>query len=129
MKPKLIAPCGMNCNLCSAYLRDKNRCLGCRAKDKEKSNYCKSCFVTRCEIRKDNNLKYCSKKCEKYPCKRIKSLDKRYISKYGMSMIENLDFIQKKGIRMFIDNEKKRWVKGGKIYCVHKKEYFIIKNG
>lgn len=26
----LIAPCGMNCGTCIAYLRDKNKCPGCR---------------------------------------------------------------------------------------------------
>lgn len=25
----LIAPCGMNCGTCIAYLRDKNKCPGC----------------------------------------------------------------------------------------------------
>ncbi len=25
-----IAPCGMNCATCLAYLRDKNTCCGCR---------------------------------------------------------------------------------------------------
>jgi hypothetical protein len=26
----LIAPCGMNCGVCMAYLREKNKCPGCR---------------------------------------------------------------------------------------------------
>ncbi len=38
-------------------------------------------------------------------------------------MIENLNFIKDNGIREFIENEKKRWVKEDKIFCVHKKKY------
>jgi len=26
----LIAPCGMNCGACIAFMRDKNNCPGCR---------------------------------------------------------------------------------------------------
>ena len=35
--PDLIAPCGMNCNICMAYLREKNKCPGCREIDINKS--------------------------------------------------------------------------------------------
>ncbi len=125
MKTKLIAACGMNCNLCIAYLRDKNKCPGCRYQDN--SNYCKKCIIKNCKVIEKNKWKYCSPKCEKYPCRRLKDLDKRYKTKYGMSMKDNLEFIEKKGIRKFIQNEKKRWVKEDKIFCVHKKEYFKIK--
>ena len=42
-----------------------------------------------------------------------------------MSMIENLENIEKKGIRKFIEQEKKRWIKKGKIFCVHDKKYYL----
>ncbi len=29
----IIAPCGMNCSICMAYLRGKNKCPGCRGID------------------------------------------------------------------------------------------------
>lgn len=31
----LIAPCGMNCGVCIAYLREKNRCQGCWKAEKK----------------------------------------------------------------------------------------------
>ena len=127
MKSMLIAPCGMNCNLCSAYLRDKNKCPGCRSRGKDKSQYRTKCIIKNCSRLKKNNWKYCSVKCEKYPCRRLKNLDKRYRAKYDMSMIENLENIEKNGIRKFIDKEKKRWMKGDKIFCVHHKKYYEIK--
>lgn len=42
-------------------------------------------------------------------CDNLKHLDKRYRTKYAMSMIENLVNIKKHGIRYFIKNEKVRW--------------------
>lgn len=124
---KLIAPCGMNCGICIGYLRDKNKCPGCRNMSENNPEYCKKCIIRNCEILKEHNWKFCSDKCEKYPCKRLKSLDKRYSTKYGMSMIENLKNIQKSGIRKFVKDEKQRWKckKCGTILCVHRDNCLI----
>jgi len=122
MKNNLIAPCGMNCGICLGYLREKNKCPGCRDMDKNKPGYCRKCIIQNCEILNKNKWKFCSDKCEKYPCKRLKNLDKRYKIKYGMSMIENLENIKKLGIRQFVRNEKARWKckKCGSTICVHR---------
>lgn len=127
MKTNLIAPCGMNCKICLGYLRDKNKCSGCREMDENNSNYCRKCIIKYCDALKEKGMKFCSDKCEKYPCKRLKDLDKRYRTKYGMSMIENLEFIKRSGIREFIQHEKRRWIKNRKVLCVHNKYYFEIK--
>jgi len=123
---ELIAPCGMNCNLCLGYLREKNRCPGCnnlRNLD-NKQEYRVRCIIRNCQILQQNKLKYCSSACQKFPCTRLKNLDKRYRTKYGMSMIENLKTIEKNGIGDFIRQEKKKWMIGDKIFCVHRKVYF-----
>jgi hypothetical protein len=122
----LIAPCGMNCALCVGHLREKNSCPGCFLLDPKKPKYCRKCTIKNCE--KIKEIKYCSDKCDKYPCRRLKGLDKRYREKYEMSMIENLKFIKQKGINAFLLNEKKRWQKGNEIYCVHRKEYRKLVN-
>ncbi|PWB60076.1 MAG: hypothetical protein C3F18_00180 [Nitrosomonadales bacterium] len=44
----LIAPCGLNCGLCRAFVRDKNPCPGCRGGDSNKSNACLTCVITHC---------------------------------------------------------------------------------
>jgi hypothetical protein len=126
MEIKLIAPCGMNCNLCSAYLRDKQKCPSCRGEDVGKNKYCINCIIKNCEHLEKNNWKYCTEKCEKYPCKRLNSLDKRYRTKYNMSMIENLEYIEKHGIRKFLKNEKNRWIRGDEVFCVHQKKYYRV---
>ena len=124
MKKGLIAPCGMNCNLCIAHLREKKRCLGCGAGNDNKSNSCIKCYIKNCRIMKNNSWKYCSKKCSKFPCLRLKNLDKRYKSKYMMSMLENLEIIDKKGITKFLEGERRRWIRRGKVFCVHNKRYY-----
>lgn len=129
MNSKLIAPCGMNCNLCLAHLREKKKglcsCPGCR-NDKDKPKSCTDCIIKNCQIIRKNNWRYCSPKCKEYPCKRLKNLDKRYKTKYGMSMIDNLNYIEKEGIRKFIKKENKTWIKGNKIFCIHNKKYFDV---
>jgi len=113
---KIIAPCGMNCALCYAHQRDKNTCMGCNSDDKNIPNSCKNCSIKLCEKKQ----KYCFS-CDSFPCKRLKQLDKRYTTKYHMSMIENLEKIRDIGIREFFRYEKKRWTCScGSVVCVHK---------
>ena len=113
----------MNCRLCWGYIREKNSCPGClRINDQESQ---KSKCRTTCKIRdcdKLNANKYCSDSCDSYPCARLKQLDKRYRTRYGMSMIDNLDMINEFGIRHFIKNEKLKWKcpQCGELICVHK---------
>lgn len=116
---KLIAPCGMNCGVCMAYLREKNHCPSCNYPDDDKSVSVLRCIIKNCETIK--KVKFCYK-CEKYPCTRLKNLDKRYRTKYHMSMIENLENIKKLGIRQFVKNEQVRWrcPKCGGNICVHR---------
>jgi len=120
MKKELIAPCGMNCGVCKAHLRDKGE-----------KNYCKGCrkhpvyfFCYRCQLRK------CSKRhgnfcdCGDLPCLRLKQLDKRYRTRYDMSMIANLKFIQKHGINKFLKQQKTKYVSERGVFCVHDKKYY-----
>jgi len=117
----LIAPCGMNCRLCRAYIRDKKACPGCRDGDSFKSKACVSCRIKNCENIAKGRAKYCFS-CSSFPCDKLNHLDKRYRTKYGMSMIENLENIRKFGIRNFIRNEKERWTcpECSELICVHK---------
>lgn len=129
MKSSLIAPCGMNCRICLGYIREKNKCLGCRKMDAYKSSYGRKCTIRNCQILKKNNWKFCSDKCEKFPCARLKNLDKRYKNKYRMSMLENLEHIKKFGIKNFIKLEQKKWKCPDckEIICIHRN--FCLKCG
>jgi len=127
MKSILIAPCGMNCNLCKAYLREKNKCPGCNFQEKPNSDYFEKCTIKNCNIIKEKNWKFCSPKCEKFPCTRLKNLDKRYRIKYNMSMIDNLNEINNKGIREFLNRQKGKYIKNKSIYCVHDNKNYDVK--
>ena len=121
IKINMIAPCGMNCSICLSQFRSPKTCDGCNSDSHNKPKYCSTCRIKNCKIRLKGNYKYCFQ-CDTFPCTRLKQLDKRYRTKYGMSMLENLYNIKEKGIRKFVRNEKIRWAcfKCGKVLCVHR---------
>ncbi len=116
----MIAPSGMTCGICVAYLRDKNICKGCWSNNGHKSKSCLNCSIKNCVLLEKTNSKFCYA-CAKFPCIRLKQLDKRYRLKYNMSMIENLQYIEKFGLENFELKESSRWkcaTCGGTV-CVH----------
>jgi len=119
MKYSSVAPCGLICDLCYAFQRTKNRCEGCNSGG-IKTSYCERCRIKQCSEKADDS-ELCNK-CKKYPCRRVKDLDKRYSVKYGESAIANLDMIKEKGIRAFIREQKEEWKCPvcGSMLCVHK---------
>jgi len=118
---QLIAPCGMNCGICLAHLRKDRKCPGCLGKDTDKSTSRITCIIKNCETIKQNQSGFCYE-CSTYPCKRLKQLDKRYRTKYSMSMLENLEFIKENGLNSFMEKENERWRcrKCGGVICVHR---------
>ena len=129
MSAQLIAPCGMNCGICLAYLRDKNICYGCWSTLGQKSKSRANCIIKNCEILEKTDSKFCYE-CAKFPCARLKQLDKRYRLKYHMSMIESLNYIKEFGLENFEQKESARWkcnTCGGMI-CVHRGICLICRN-
>ena len=122
-KNHLIAPCGMNCGTCIAYLRNKNSCPGCRIISFDKAISVKKCIVPDCSYLQKTSSKFCFD-CEKYPCQRIKNLDKRYRTKYRTSFIENLAIIKEKGLDQFLTFESKRRTckNCGSVLSVHREK-------
>jgi hypothetical protein len=125
--PKLIAPCGMNCGICVAFFgytmngkKRKHPCSGCRSRQS------KCAFIKKhCDKLGNREIEYCFE-CKSFPCDNLKTLDKRYRTKYEMSMIENLKSIQINGINQFLKNERDRWKcpSCGGIMCVHNKKCY-----
>jgi hypothetical protein len=125
MNRELIAPCGMNCALCAAYLARKygikgkgvrmTSCEGCRPRNK------KCAFLKkRCEVLLNNEIRYCYE-CNSFPCQRLKTIDKRYQTKFHMSMIHNLTEIKQRGVDQFLTEQRMKWrcpCCGG-IVCCH----------
>lgn len=119
----MIAPCGMNCGLCHGFLREKKSCLGCNGDDVNKPKYCVGCKIKNCDGMDTCDNKFCYE-CRKFPCARLRQLDKRYRTKYKMSMIANLEHIRDFGLDSLVAGEKKKWKCPGcgGVICVHKNE-------
>lgn len=115
----LIAPCGMNCGCCLGYMREKNKCPGCRFVIEGKARV--HCVIRNCEFIKSGDFEFCFN-CQKYPCKRLKQLDKRYRTKYKTSFLENLSMIKEKGIDYFLSFEasRRKCSHCGATLCVHR---------
>jgi hypothetical protein len=126
MEENHIAPCGMNCNICSAYMAYKHKakekglkltyCTGCRPRNKLCALIKKTC---RTGFLLKGKVNFCYE-CPEFPCQRLKNLDRRYVNKYGMSMIGNLTFLEEHGIEQFLAKEADKWrcsECGGLISC------------
>jgi hypothetical protein len=108
MNKDLIAPCGLNCAICSAYLREKNKCHGCANMDSYQISFGRKCTVRNCETIKNNVSGFCYE-CSNFPCRRLRQIDKRYSSNYSVSILENLDIIENEGIEVFLAREEEKW--------------------
>ena len=104
----LIAPCGINCWTCIAYLRARNKCCGCRAASGPKVNHCEVCKIKNCDFLESTVSKFCYD-CGTFPCKKLKHIDKRYRIKYKSSLIQNLVTLKEVGINEYLKNEISRW--------------------
>jgi uncharacterized protein YdhG (YjbR/CyaY superfamily) len=118
----IIAPCGMNCGICKAHLRQHDPCHGCTYADQNQPKTRINCRLRLCDKREG---KFCYT-CAEFPCARLKRLDTRYRTRYGMSEIENLEYIRDHGMEKFIENEQTRWVLDQGVLCVHDKKYYKI---
>ena len=125
MRKELIAPCGMNCAVCSGYLALEHDvkakgirmpyCKGCRPRDK------KCAFLKKkCDLLLHEEVNFCFE-CKDFPCESLKHLDKRYSTLFHMSFIENLHFIKEQGITKFLERQREKWEcpDCGKVICCH----------
>lgn len=116
----LIAPCGIYCGACRAFLRKRNRCPGCRADESEKPETKVICRIKNC-AHLEAGGGFCGGCGALFPCEDFKRLENRYKKKYRTNITENLLFIRKHGAVLFSDKEKKDrkcTVCGGTV-CMH----------
>ena len=125
MNEELIAPCGMNCGICSGYLAFTNDvksqgikmpyCTGCRARDKQ----C-AFLKKRCHQLMSGQVQFCYE-CADFPCENLCKLDKGYRANFRMSMIENLEAIRENGMVQFLEKQEEKWKcpECGGVICCH----------
>lgn len=115
-----VAPCGVICDICLGFQRAKNICVGCNNIG-SRLYHCTVCSIKTCPEKNGNETLLCTE-CRKFPCRRIKNLDKRYTAKYGESPIKNLHKINDIGLKEFLETEKEKWKcnECGNLLCVHR---------
>ncbi|MBN1780931.1 DUF3795 domain-containing protein [bacterium] len=128
MTEAMIAPCGMNCALCSRHLAGihnlkRSQCPGCRPRNEGCAYLFKKCTGINHSAKGDAAFCY---ECGQYPCEQIERIDKRYRKNYGMSMKDNLEYIREMGIRRFLDDqyEKHHCARCGGVISVHNGKCF-----
>lgn len=101
-----FAPCGVNCFVCYVHLKEKRPCNGCLGSDLNKPRRCIDCKIKKCVH--SRKINYCFE-CTDYPCKIIKNLEKSYIARYNVSLIENCKTVKSLGVDRFQEQEKLKW--------------------
>lgn len=93
----------------------KSYCPGCLPRGKNCTFMKESCSLLA-----NGSIRFCHE-CTHFPCARLKSLDKRYSSKYHMSVIQNLNNIKDQGMEAFLEEEEKKWrcPECGSVMCCH----------
>lgn len=127
----LIAPCGMNCAVCSRYLAYRNslkksQCRGCRPDNKKCSYLFEKCSGINNSVSGTSRASFCSE-CDQYStCKQISRMDKRYRTKYSMSVKDNLDFIKKEGMDKFSGEQYRKYKcdRCGGLISIHNRKCF-----
>ncbi len=110
---ELVAPCGINCGLCRAYLaysrgvpREKGKvthCSGCRVRNRN------CAFLKRdCEKLRKGKVGFCFE-CADMPCENLRRLDDKYRKRYGMSPVENLQEIKDVDLDEFLLRQRNRY--------------------
>ena len=122
-----IAPCGLICDICLGFQREKNKCYGC-TEEASKPPHAIKCSIINCPEKNGDPAKPCSI-CSKYPCKRLKSLEKRYSTNYGESLVDNFNLIKEKGLDQFLLEAEKVWScpNCGKLLTVHRPQCLYCK--
>lgn len=122
-REEMIAPCGLDCSLCSEAHKPQNACQGCTGPDENKPEFCSSrCTIIGCAVRKNENYRFCDE-CAQYPCEFMQERETRYQSQYVLteSPIENLACIRKHGMDEFLAAQKEKWTcrECGGVISVH----------
>jgi hypothetical protein len=110
---ELIAPCGMNCAICSNFLAyennlNKSQCSGCRPSNKKCTYLFEKCTGLNHSLEGNANAKFCFE-CGQYPCREINRMDRRYRDNYAMSVKDNLERIRADGVVTFAKVQYKKY--------------------
>jgi len=109
---ELVAPCGINCGACKAYLaysrgvpRERGKvthCSGCRERKKN------CAFLKRdCEKLRKEKIEFCFE-CPDMPCAKLERLDESYRRRFNRGPVDDLLEMRANGVNAFIAAQRKR---------------------
>lgn len=107
--PAMFAACGINCLVCykrAAAGKQSRQCPGCCGDGPGKTERCRQCALRQCA--RERGLEYCFE-CLDGPCPRLKRLEKSYVQRYGVSLLENGEKVKLLGLAEFLAEERDRW--------------------
>lgn len=102
----MLAPCGMNCLICYKHCNSKKACSGCLENDKGKPEHCRKCAIKDCVA--EHGITRCYE-CYGFPCARIRAMEKSYLARYGISLIENGTAASREGVAAFMKDQLAVW--------------------
>jgi len=130
--PELLAPCGINCGVCKAYLAysrgvlkkrgSVTHCLGCLPRNK-------NCFIKRgCAKLSKNMVRFCFQ-CNTMPCSNLDRVDRRYREHYGISLVGNLREIEENGLEAFLKSQEAKYKcpECGDVISVHDRKCYLCR--
>ena len=104
---EMLAPCGFDCIVCYRHLKPKGFCRGCLTDDDTgKTAHCRACNIKECA--KGKKIVYCFE-CSEFPCKALENIDRNYVKRYGVSLVNNGARAREIGTDAFMSEEKVRW--------------------
>jgi len=99
-----VGACGLDCMLCPRYYTEgKSKCDGCGS---AYSYAAVGCKIFRCCV-KEKNFETCAE-CSDFPCLKFEEASEYDSFVTHRKMIPNLKFIEKCGIKEFLNEQKKR---------------------
>ena len=109
IEDSMLAPCGMNCAVCYKHVgtrKNAKPCAGCLRGDANKPEHCRKCNIKSCT--QEKGAAHCFN-CSEFPCKLIKNLEKSYIKRYNVSLVENSRTAKEKSISTFLVHDRQKW--------------------
>jgi len=112
----LVAPCGLYCGECTAFLNSE--CRGCRSNEGLSKEYRKYCKIYQCSSGK--NLKICLE-CREFPCEIFDFFKAERLedSSWFLDVWANMRQIEEMGLRKFL-KKKTNWLRRRK-KCAEKR--------
>ncbi len=124
MQEELIAPCGMNCNLCNRVIHPERykagACPGCQPRGR--GCIFKKGLCARLRKQSKEPIRFCFE-CDEFPCANLHAVDDRYQRNYNCSLIGNLRSIQGQGLPAFLREQADKYTctQCGRLVSVHEK--------